>query len=61
MKNRFEQVHYETLDTPFMKTTVKNISIVKDTETGVMYGMTMQGIFPLLDTDGKPLLEKPEE
>ena len=60
MENRFEQVHFESLKKYGGAPILSNIGIIKDTETGVMYGMTVRGIFPLLDVDGKPLLDKPE-
>jgi len=64
---RFTRIHENDLRTG---STIGEYTIVKDNETGVLYFMTMTqgvngrgggvGLTPLLDREGKPILEPVE-
>jgi len=58
-KDRFQRTHTEGSYSQI----VFGSEIIKDSETGVSYLVTMGngiGITPLLDADGKPLVDKSE-
>jgi len=68
-KNRFEIIHQEKVpfphgkDTAIMRMKHHNlpVEIIKDKETGVLYLYTTgesPTMTPLLDVDGKPLIDK---
>ena len=63
-KKRFEQFHYEMLDSPFFKSSANAIEIIKDLETGVLYCVANKqngiSMTPLLDSEGKPIIDKSE-
>jgi len=59
--DRFEEVHFERPNAKH----IYSIGIVKDLETGVLYGSFKGGshtlsVIPLIDADGKPLVDKEE-
>ena len=71
MENRFVQVHYEELPKTakikgyYASNIVRTVEIIKDIHTGVLYyhassGNSAPTVAPLLDIDGKPLIDKSE-
>ena len=67
MENRFKQVHFEILPNKGKRTDeyiANRLEILKDLETGVLYCLTRYSsniaMTPLLDSDGKPIIDKSE-
>jgi len=64
-EKRFKKIHYENIMERHSKTEiVKSVEIIQDSCTGVLYGAfhvigaSQMSIIPLIDADGKPLVEK---
>ena len=64
-KDRFEILHYQEFSNRPMPSITIRYEVHRDKETGVLYyvasgGGGAGGITPILDPDGKPLIDKSE-
>ena len=65
VEKRFEVIHNESLSNLLGYQSVNYAAILKDRQTGVLYLLTRSGdsggLTPLLDAEGKPVMEKSNE